>query len=498
MIRLKTWESIRLRCRRDGEKIKVVARDLEIAPNTVRKYARSDEPPRRKPRPRAHLLDGYQSHIDQLLRATPRITAVRIGTYLRANVDASLSVEQSTLRKYVAWRRRLLVPKEAFVRATYAAGDEAQFDFSPVEVRLAGELVVVQLFAIRLSYSGRHFARASLRCDQVSLFTGLLAGFIAFGGLPLRAIFDNAKTAVTRVLRGRNRIENGTFREFCGALALEVNFAAPAKGNEKGGVEGIIGYLQDNFFRPIPSFETLEELNAALAAFCEQDAKREHTTHHETITTRFTREQAALRPLPPALPRSCVTRYARVNKFSEVFFERDIYSVPSRYAHRDVAVEVYEDQLRIVLEDALIAQHRRGFGRGERFLDPRHYLELLRHKHRAAEHALVLADGRIPDALHDLLRRYQDDGRSSASKRWTEVLSLLADHSAEVVGDAVGHALARGTCDPAAIALLLRQHTAPTPPASLDAGSLPEGARIGTFAVDLTRYALSELAESIA
>jgi hypothetical protein len=153
------------------------------------------------------------------------------------------------------------------------------------------------------------------------------------------------------------------------ALVLEVNFAAPARGNEKGGVEGIIGYLQDNFFRPIPSFETLEQLNAALAVFCERDAEREHTSHHETIAARFTREQTALRPLPRVLPRACVTRYARVNKFAEVAFERDAYSVPSRYAYRDVAVEVYEDQLRFVLENAAIAQYPRGFGRGERFLD---------------------------------------------------------------------------------------------------------------------------------
>jgi transposase len=498
VIRLKTWEAIRLRCLRDGEEIKVVARDLHIAPNTVRKYLRCDEPPRRKPRPRAHLLDRYQSHVDELIRANPRITAVRIGTFLRTNVDASLSVEGSTLRKYVAWRRRLLVPKEAFLRATYSPADEAQFDFSPVEVKLAGVLVVVQLFAMRLSYSGRYFARASRRSDQVSLFTGLMAGFCAFGGLPLRAIFDNAKTAVTRVLRGRSRIENGVFREFCGTLALEVEFAAPAKGNEKGGVEGIIHYLQDNFFRPVPSFENLEELNAALALFCEHDAEREHTTHHETIAARFIREQAELRPLPAVLPRTCVTRYAHVNKFAEVIFERDIYSVPTQYAHRNVAVEAYEDQLRIVLEDAPIAQHTRGFGRGERFLDPRHYLQLLSRKHRAAEHALVLSDGRIPDALHDLLRRYQDEGRSNASKRWTEVLSLLADHSANVVADAVAHALARGTCDPAAITLLLRQRLAPAPPASLDPDRLPETARIGNVVVDLARYAMTDLAESIA
>jgi hypothetical protein len=200
VIRLKTWESIRLRCLRDREPIKAVARDERVAPNTVRKYLRCDEPPRSKPRNRVHILDPFQSHIDDLLRRSPRITAVRIGRYLRENVDAALRVDESTLRKFVARRRKQLVPKEAFVRASYAPGDEAQFDFSPVQIDLNGSLTVVQVFAIRLSYSGRYFARISLRSDRVALFTGLLTGLVALGGLPHRAIFDNAKTAVIKIL----------------------------------------------------------------------------------------------------------------------------------------------------------------------------------------------------------------------------------------------------------------------------------------------------------
>ena len=134
-----------------------------------------------------------------------------------------------------------------------------------MSVLLAGVLVVVQLFVVRLSYSGRFMARASMRCDQPSLFAGLLAGFLAFGGLTRTSIFDNASTAVRRILRGRNRAENEAFTAFRGGLALHVEFAAPAKGNEKGGVEGVHGYIEDNFFRPMPSYADLDELNAAIA-----------------------------------------------------------------------------------------------------------------------------------------------------------------------------------------------------------------------------------------
>lgn len=121
----------------------------------------------------------------------------------------------------------------------------------------------------------------SVHEDQPSLFTGILKSLQFFGGLPRVAVFDNAKTAVQRVLRGRSREQNAKFREFCGSLALEVEFAAPRRGNEKGGVEGLMGYMEDNFFRPIPQFESLEVLNAALERFCKADMQREHSTHRE-------------------------------------------------------------------------------------------------------------------------------------------------------------------------------------------------------------------------
>jgi len=56
---------------------------LGLAPNTVRKYLRQDGPPKRRATPRAKLLDRYVSHIDELIRSTPKITAVRVGSYLR-------------------------------------------------------------------------------------------------------------------------------------------------------------------------------------------------------------------------------------------------------------------------------------------------------------------------------------------------------------------------------------------------------------------------------
>ena len=264
----------------------------------------------------------------------------------------------------------------------------------------------------------------------------------------LRAAFilDPAvAVALAERLFARNREENDAFAAFRGGLALNVEFAAPAKGNEKGGIEGVHGYIEDNFFRPLPSFADLDSLNAALSAFCDESLSREHSTHHETIGDRFAREQSALLSLPTLLPRPCIARYARINKFSELCFERNWYSVPTRWAHHDGIVEVYEDRIRIIVGDAGIAEHPRGFGVGERFLDPRHYIELLAQKHRAAASAMVLAHGRIPPVLRELFERYSHADAASASKRWTQVLALLADVAVEELAQVVTRALARGT-----------------------------------------------------
>jgi hypothetical protein len=198
------------------------------------------------------------------------------------------------------------------------------------------------------------------------------------------------------------------------------------------------------------------------------------------------------------LPRPCVTRYARINKFAEVCFERNWYSVPTRWAHRNAVIEVYERQLRIVVEAEVVAEHQRGYGAGERFLDPRHYITLLAHKHRAAESALVLSDGRIPDVLRDLFDRYCQTDSRSATKRWTQVLSLLSDVPVAELAQVVTHALARGTDDPAAIALMLEQNRAPAPSPAIRTSALPDKARCDVPVVNLEAYAIALLIERAA
>lgn len=495
LVTLDQWETIRIRCVRDREPVKRVARELGISKNTVRKYVRSLIAPRSLKASRSHRLDAYSSQIDEWLRTSPTITAARVATLLRERIEPEMQICERAVRTYVARRRAMLVPKEAFIRATYSPGQQAQFDFTLVSASINGSVVILQLFVMRLSYSGRMFARASYRCDQPALFAGILEAIVTFGGVPREGLFDNASTAVIRVLRGRSRDENLAFRAFCGALAFPVQFAAPAKGNEKGGVEGANRYVQANFFTPIPEFASLTAMNEALATFCEHDQSRRHSAHRETIKARFDREEPELRTLPKPLPHPCIVRTAHVNKFSEIVLDTNRYSVPTRYAHRSAIVEVYDSRLRIIVDDAIVAEHSRSAGKDELFLDPQHFIDLLMHKHRAAASATVFANGRLPDAFLKLRDRYVTRDHHAGTKAWMKVVVLLRDHPVVVVEAAILQAMACGTDDHAAIALLVRQAERPFRHTNVNLVARPNIPNHHIEPVDLRAWSMAELVE---
>ena len=487
------WEAIRIRVVRDNEPIKLVARDLGISKNTVRKYIRSLDPPAKVKLKRARRLDAWRATVSELLRSTPKITAKRIGTILRQQYDPELVVSERSLREFVADLRKALVPKEAFVRATYAPGYQAQFDFSPMKANIAGTVIDLHIFVMRLSYSGHFYARASYREDRPALFCGLLRALEFFGGIPRVAIFDNAKTAVQHILKGRDREENPAFLAFRGALALEVQYAAPRAGNQKGGVEGYVGYVEDNFFRPIPWFASVTELNAALERFCFESLARQHAEHHESVADRFEREQVALRALPERLPEPCVSQYVRVNKFGEVTLETNRYSVPTRYVSRDAIAKVYDDYIVVSVGEQEVARHKRATGKREAIINPLHYVDLISLKHRAALTALAFADERLPKALTILRDRLIEREGPTATKTWMRVLRLALDCSLEALVSATEIALARGTLDPSAIAFLLRQRgeLAPTSDPALRRATPASRAQV----VDLEAYRMAGLVE---
>src|SRR5207253_2521699 len=105
------------------------------------------------------------------------------------------------------------------------------------------------------------FHRAYLHANQQAFLEGHELGFHYFGGVFRVLRYDNLKSAVKKILRGRQREETMRFIAFRSHWGFASEFCTPGQGHEKGGVEEEGGYFRRNHLVPVPKVRSLEELN---------------------------------------------------------------------------------------------------------------------------------------------------------------------------------------------------------------------------------------------
>jgi hypothetical protein len=165
--------------------------------------------------------------------------------------------------------------------------------------------------------------------------------------VPTRILYDNTKIAVGRILDRTDRQRTRAFSELQSPYLFADKFARPAKGNDKGKVERVVGYERRNFMVPVPRFATWDAFNAHLEAACRKRRERTLRDHTETITERFERDRAALLPLPSSQYEACEKISARVSSLALVRYRGNGYSVPTRHGHLQGQVRGYVHEVTI-------------------------------------------------------------------------------------------------------------------------------------------------------
>ncbi len=258
--RVELFEQIRRDRRAGGLSIRELAGRHHVHRRTVRQALESAVPPPRKaypsrPRP---AIGPYTQVIDQWLladRGVPRKqrhTARRIWQRLVAEHGAG--VAEVTVSRYVARRREELgLDKvQVTVPQAHAPGAEAEVDFGEFHAVVAGALLKLWMFVMRLSCSGRAFHVAFATQAQEAFLEGHVLAFDYFGAVPGRVRYDNLKPAVVRVLRGRDRADSERFIALRSHYGFDSFFCIPGKqgAHEKGGVEGEIGRFRRRHLVP--------------------------------------------------------------------------------------------------------------------------------------------------------------------------------------------------------------------------------------------------------
>lgn len=123
---------------------------------------------------------------------------------------------------------------------------------------------------------------------------------------------------MARILGDGTRQRTRVFSELQSHYLFADRFGRPGKGNDKGKVEGLVGYARRNFMVPIPRFPSWEAFNEHLEAKCRKNRKRRLRRHSETIGERFEGDRQAFLPLPAVPYEACDKRTTRVTSLSLV------------------------------------------------------------------------------------------------------------------------------------------------------------------------------------
>jgi transposase len=472
--RVELFEQIRRDRRVEKLSIRELADKHHVHRRTVRQALASAVPPPRKPYARRSrpAIDPWVEIIDSWLlgdREVPRKqrhTARRVWQRLVAEHGAQ--VAEVTVSRYVA-RRKIelgLDRVEVMVPQTHEPGAEAEVDFGEFYATVAGVLIKLWMFVMRLSCSGKAFHVAFATQAQEAFLEGHVLAFAHLGAVPARIRYDNLKPAVIRVLRGRDRAESERFIALRSHYGFDGFFCRPGVegAHEKGGVEGEIGRFRRTHLVPVPDVASLAELSELIAAGDAADDTRVITGRPVTIAAAFAAELPALAPLPGEPFDAARLLCARVDSRARVAVRQCYYSVPARFAGRRLPVRLSATSVEVLDGATTVAQHERAAGRYVEVLILDHYLEVLKIKPGALPGATALAQAKACGAFTEVHQRYWDAARrergdKAGTRALIEILLAHRTLPAAALISAMDTAVTTGMLDPQVVLIGARRET---------------------------------------
>jgi transposase len=303
MFTVELYAGIRRAVMVDGLSRREAAKRFGVHRNTITKMLQFSVPPgyRRRERPASKKLGPYMAWIDKVLEddrsvhKKQRHTAHRIFERLRA--EEGFSGGYTIVREYVA--RATLRAREMFVPLSHRPG-HAQADFGQADAYIAGKKVRFHYFCMDLPHSDGCFVKAYPAESAEAFCEGHVAAFDFFGGVPLSILYDNTRLAVARIVKGGRRLRSQMFAELQSHYLFDDRFGRPGKGNDKGKVEGLAGFVRRNFMTPLPVAGSFDALNARFLDAC---VKRRQAILRATVIKRFWRRDMSTGSRSPVAAR---------------------------------------------------------------------------------------------------------------------------------------------------------------------------------------------------
>lgn len=436
---------------RDGMSIREVSRRTGLSRNTVRQWLRREgaTEPKYPKRAVRSALDAWAEPLEAALRADAhrpvrdRRTAKALFEQIRAlGYGGSYPRVVIWVRR---WRERQdSAPRRAaFVPLRFELGDAFQFDWSCEYVFVGGLRRRLEVAHTKLAGSRAFWLTAYPAQSHEMLFDAHARAFAALGGVPRRGVYDNMKTAVDRVGVGKARAVNARFQAMCSHYLFEPEFCNPASGWEKGIVEKNVQDRRRQVWREAAErrWSDLASLNAWLGERCRQHWEESLHPDWPALSVAEVLEDERLRLMPCPVPfDGYVEHPVRVSATALIHFQRNRYSVPTRYVNEVLSLRVYPERLVLVAEGVEVACHARSFERHQTCYDWQHYIALIETKPGALRNGAPFRE--MPASLQTLQRHLLR--HAGGDRVMAQVLAAVPVHGLDAVLVAAEIALEAG------------------------------------------------------
>jgi transposase len=392
---------------------------------------------------RPSKAEPFRGFVAKVLAEDPELLSLEV--LRRARLDGYEGGKSALYALISSLRPR---PTRPLVRFEGLPGEFAQHDFGHVDVRfMDGTTKRIHFFASRLKYS--RWVEVTVVPDErvETLVRRLVDHFVGFGGVPLVSVFDRPKTVALHWAKDGTVTEwNSTFAAVTLDLGVGVEVCWPARGNQKGSVENLVGWVKGSFFKQ-RRFLDEADLLAQLAAWHDEvNTKVPSRATGVTPAARMAEERARLRPLKVAPAELALRIPISVGPTGYVLHDTHLYSMPPDAIGIPGTLFLFQDRVKITA-GRFSALHPRMFERGAKSTLPEHRLDAVAKvsgkrgkRYLMREHLLEIGGGAL-DYLTEITHR-----RPGAWVGEVEQLhALLQHHGADSLRAAIDRAVAGQT-----------------------------------------------------
>jgi transposase len=439
--------------------ISEIARSFHHSRYKVREILYQAEPvpgPQTRNRP-APVLGHLYAIIDQILAddedAPPKQRHTAMQVFRRLIREHGYAGCYGQVQRYVLKHRRR--HRETLIPLAHPPGQRLEADFGHIHVDFPDGRRPIPFLVAVWSYSNYPFVMALPTERTEAILAGMVAAFEFFGTVPREVWWDNPKTVVRLILRGRQRELHPRYAALAAHYAFDPRFCLPAHSQEKPDAESTVKAVQKRFATPVPRVADFAALNDLFRRLCsaEQDRIVESMAGRFRIADRFAEERIVAGGLPKRPFDPCIEYPAvDVDKYQTVAFDGNRYSVPRAHAYSVVTIKGYVDRVVVVAGGQVVASHPRHYERCPPILDPLHYLIALQRRPAALDHASVFRDWDLPASILALRARFEErSGAQAGTRQFIRVLELLNAHPQVRVERAIAACAAVGAVSVEAI-----------------------------------------------